>query len=406
MNFLLKIVEGPNKGAEVALVEGVAVTLGKGDDCDIVLADTTLPKESVSLEATPSGVTAGGELLEPLHVKTLGATSFAVGPADAPWGELVWPKSEAPEREAEEEKPEEKAAPPPEEKPADAGDAPAEKKIRRGGCLGCLVVLFILCAAIAVLTFFFRDRARPHAERLWGWTTNAVSGVCEAMPATGGDKPEVAPRARTLPDVIACYGLSATNRNARTVLVGNFATRAERLVATAEAYAAQPGVDLDFCDDESLKTAAEDTLALLSEKGLRVVAATNRVVALSGRAWRMQRTLEALASDLPKLRNVDVSDVTLASGVVAETEPDAAVGGRVDAPAYNVSRPSSALRLAPKSSPSLPVCGILTTPYPCLVLRSGARVLEGAAVGDSVVVKIEADAVTMTNAMGRFTWKP
>ena len=28
MNFLLKIVEGPNKGAEVALVEGVAVTFG------------------------------------------------------------------------------------------------------------------------------------------------------------------------------------------------------------------------------------------------------------------------------------------------------------------------------------------------------------------------------------------
>ena len=43
MNFLLKIVEGPNKGAEIALVEGVAVTLGKGDDCDIVLADPTLP---------------------------------------------------------------------------------------------------------------------------------------------------------------------------------------------------------------------------------------------------------------------------------------------------------------------------------------------------------------------------
>ena len=32
MNFLLKIVEGPNKGAEITLVEGVAVTLGKGDE--------------------------------------------------------------------------------------------------------------------------------------------------------------------------------------------------------------------------------------------------------------------------------------------------------------------------------------------------------------------------------------
>ena len=45
MNFLLKIVEGPNKGAEIALVEGVVVSLGKRDDCDIVLADATLPED-------------------------------------------------------------------------------------------------------------------------------------------------------------------------------------------------------------------------------------------------------------------------------------------------------------------------------------------------------------------------
>ena len=91
MNFLLKIVEGPNKGAEIALVSGVAVTLGKGDDCDIVLADPTLPSEPVSIEASDTGVTVDGEPLEPFAVKTSGATSFAIGPSDAPWGELKWP---------------------------------------------------------------------------------------------------------------------------------------------------------------------------------------------------------------------------------------------------------------------------------------------------------------------------
>ena len=73
-------------------------------------------------------------------------------------------------------------------------------------------------------------------------------------------------------------------------------------------------------------------------------------------------------------------------------------------------RPASpAVRLTPKKAepkPSLPVCGILTTPYPCLVLRSGARIHEGASFGDSVVLKIEADAVTVTNATGKFVWKP
>ena len=100
MNFLLKIVEGPNKGAEITLVEGVAVTLGKGDACDIVLADSTLPEEPLSLEASENGVNVGGEPLDQLHVKTVGSTSFAIGPADSAWGDLVWPKTETKESEA------------------------------------------------------------------------------------------------------------------------------------------------------------------------------------------------------------------------------------------------------------------------------------------------------------------
>ena len=56
--------------------------------------------------------------------------------------------------------------------------------------------------------------------------------------------------------------------------------------------------------------------------------------------------------------------------------------------------------------PSLPVCGILTEPYPCLVLRDGRRILEGAPVGDLIVQKIEADSVSLTNSLGRIEWKP
>ena len=92
MNFLLKIVEGPNKGAEIALVAGVAVTLGKSDECDIVLADPTLPSEAIRIEASDDGVTVDGGVLEPFAVRTAGATAFAVGPADAPWNELKWPE--------------------------------------------------------------------------------------------------------------------------------------------------------------------------------------------------------------------------------------------------------------------------------------------------------------------------
>ena len=95
MKFLLKIVQGPNAGAEIALVEGVRVTLGSADSCDIVLADPTLPAEACAIEAsadsvalTPSG--AEPETLAPLQVRSFGSTALAVGPADSPWGPLVW----------------------------------------------------------------------------------------------------------------------------------------------------------------------------------------------------------------------------------------------------------------------------------------------------------------------------
>ena len=84
---------------------------------------------------------------------------------------------------------------------------------------------------------------------------------------------------------------------------------------------------------------------------------------------------------------------------------DAADAGQDDGQPASEAPP----RLAPKTRvpmPDLPVCGILATPYPCLVLKNGERLLEGAAIGANVIVKIEADSVTLTNSTGRFTWKP
>ena len=413
MGFLLKIVEGPNKGAEIALVEGVAITLGKGDECDVILADPTMPSDPSTVTASSDGVTFDGSPLAPFQVVTRGATSFAVGPSDAPWGELKWPEAEAKEGEKADEGRADGGEPShasgsespasPESSDSPAAAAPDEKKKGRG-CLGCLVVSVVLLLVLVLLAFFFRGS--PKGRKVWAWTKNTVSGAWERRVVSEGDAG--AAKELTLDDIVANHGLTVTNIDSRTVLVGDFATRAERLVATAEAYAAKPGVELDFCDDESLKTAAEDTLAMLSEKGLRVVAATNRVVALTGKARRIRRALEALAADMPKLRNVDVSDVTLLNGVIGEVAgvdgQETADDTREAVPASNVRRLTPTPKAAPK--PSLPVCGILTTPYPCLVLRSGARIHEGASFGDSVVLKIEADAVTVTNATGKFVWKP
>ena len=408
MSFILKIVEGPNRGAEIALVEGVAVTLGKGDECDIVLADSTLPEEPLSIEANGDAVSVNGEQLEQFAVKTLGATSFAVGPADAPWGELKWPaKGEISRKDAEPQGKETQAeeahgeedlrdsATPREEK----ADAPEPEK-KKHGCLGCLVVLVLLVLLLGVLAWLFRATVRPYAEKVLAYARESLhvgggtggAGMGAALPMT-------------LSEVASSYGLELEENDGQAKLSGNLKTRAERLRATAEAYEARPGVDLDLSDDESFRAAADDALFTITEGAMKVVAATNRVLSIAGTSpspFALKRIRESLSADLPKLRDIDATGV--AYGMVPgneKSEEGDGDDGETPIGVFHARR-----RTSKAKEPSLPVCGILTAPYPCLVMRDGSRVLEGAALGGNVIVKIEADAVTVTNATGRFTWKP
>lgn len=430
MNFKLKIVEGPNKGAEIALPEGVAVTLGKSDDSDIVLADATLPDAALTLKAAPDGVTLDGEPLEPFAVTERGTTAFAVGPADKPWGELVWPKKEEnltqSRREAEGSEGADASAPSePSASPRENPPVPPQEKKKRRGCLGCLLWTVLLLVVLGALGWFFRheaqpyvekarpylDQAKPYAGRVKNCAERVISGVAGLFGESGasvdsgldGEPSRHGDPVSLMQDIIRRYGLMQTNRAGRTVLSGDFATRAERLTATAEAYAASPGIELDFSDVESLTAAAEDTFALVGESDLHVAAATNRVIVLSGKAANLRRTLEALAADLPKLRDVNVSGVSFAANgdVRGRETPD---GRRMDG--TSASRVSRLATRKPSSAPTLPVCGILTTPYPCLVLKSGARVMQGAPLGEWTVARIDADSVTLTNAERSVTWNP
>ena len=405
MSFILKIVEGPNRGAEIALVEGVAVTLGKGDECDIVLADSTLPEEPLSIEATGDAVTVNGEQLEQFAVKTLGATSIAVGPADAPWGELKWPEkwevsrgdaeTQSKEAQSGEDESSRRDAEPQSAEAEEEKDSEPEKK--KHGCLGCLVVVVLLVLLLAALAWLFRATVRPYAEKALAYARESLhlGGGADGA-GTGAALP------MTLSEVASSYGLELEENDGQAKLSGNLKTRAERLRATAEAYEARPGVDLDLSDDESFKAAADDALFTITEGAIKVVAATNRVLSIAGTSsspFALKRILESLNTDLPKLRDVDATGV--AYGMVPGNEEGDNDDGETLIGVSHAKR-----RAARAKDPSLPVCGILTTPYPCLVMRDGSRVLEGAALGGNVIVKIEADAVTVTNATGRFTWKP
>ncbi|MBO4287639.1 MAG: hypothetical protein J5985_05685, partial [Kiritimatiellae bacterium] len=92
MKFILKILQGANAGAEIALAEG-SVTFGTSDQCDIVLADSALAGEAFALETTADGVSfralPDGEAkrLELYRPVTEGGTTFAVGVDGEPWRE-------------------------------------------------------------------------------------------------------------------------------------------------------------------------------------------------------------------------------------------------------------------------------------------------------------------------------
>ena len=137
--------------------------------------------------------------------------------------------------------------------------------------------------------------------------------------------------------------------------------------------------------------------------------ATNRIIELSGfspGASNLRATLEAIRADVPNVRNVDCTRVTLGesnviSEVVEPANPEAskpAVKGVKTARVHRDKRKSSA--------PKMPVVGVMTVPYPCIVLKDGSRVTEGAEFGGFVIDRIGADTIRVRGPEGTFEWRP
>ena len=375
MKFLLKIVQGPNAGAEIALVEGVRVTLGSADSCDIVLADPTLAAEACAIEASADSVAISvpgsePENLAPLQVRSFGSTALAVGPADSPWGPLVW---EAPAggdaAKTDGEKADTPPPPPAAEstaKPADevaaepdaaegSEDKPHRSLARRLGGLVLLLLLLLLLAAWLLA----RRGASPDGPAPSGPTT-----------APAEDAAAIAER----------YGLALVETNGTTLVRGDFATRAERLEATAALYEAQPGIALDLADRETLLSSSADLLQAATEGAMKIADITNRVAVLAGRAPDpafLRATVEALRTDVPRLAGADTAAVVLDSPVASTR-----------APAGIPARPS-------RGAPILPLCGVVLQPYPYLVLQNGQRLAVGAEVGGYKIERIARDRITL-----------
>ena len=398
MSALLKIVQGPNAGAEIALPDGVEITVGTADTCDIVLADPTLPAAPMTLSATPGGVTLDGTPLEPFHVLLRGSTALAVGPADSPWSELVWPSSSGsaggppadPSSESTASTSTGGAGVPPAAPPSSStpltnptNPTPTNPTSPKNPKPSRLLRLILLALAILLLLLLILFLARAcHRNRV-------------PPPPTPAEA-EAALR-QSLATFASDHNLVLDTTGPRPLLTANFPNRAERLATTAAAYSEFPGVALDFTDNETLRTAVADSLFTLGESGLTVGSVSDRTAVLAGTVDTpdaLSTALDAIRADVPRLTGIDTAAVTFrtpaAATILSPDAPAAAARRRVVVP-----RPST-----------LPVCGILTTPYPCLVLQNGARVFPGATLGGSTVVSIAPDSVVLSNTNGTFTWKP
>ena len=419
MNYLLKIVQGANAGAEIALADGT-VTFGSSDSCDIVLADSSLAAEAFAIETTDTGVSLkalpDGEAkkIDLYTLFSFGNSSFAVGENGAAWPELKSPEPPPPpEQPAADTETDSSASTPPSSSDTppstDGGPRPDTEEPRptegkhssRRSCLGCLLVLLLLLVFFAI-GYFLALRY----GRIW----ESVPFVREKLDTLAAEKEtpaaESEPPADTLAAWAATNGVAVLEKDGETVLSGNFAKRADRLNFAQDAYERDANLILDLSDDETLKSGVEEVLFVLTEGRTKLVVATNRVVKLAGRARsrdELLHTVAAICTDVNRVRVVDDTAVACDDGK------------RTDAPTRYQALSSQAARKhpfvtpAPKPGmpePKCPVAGVILMPYPCLVLRDGSRAAEGSMVGEFKVEKIEADKVTLKRGEETVTWKP
>lgn len=411
MNWLLKIIEGPMKGAEVALVSGTTVKFGNGETCDIVIADASMPAVVGELEVTDGGVSLirGGGEPEPLpafEIRDFGTTALAVGPADGAWKDVVRkaPAAEAPASPA--------AEAPASEPVADESEAEPVARKSRGG-LGCLAAL-LLIVLLAVLVWYFWPQVKAHCPQAETVRANVcqkasswyASVRAEIRSGTDGKPAEAEARPAqpdlTLAELAARHHLAFVSEP-QPALSGNFARRTERLAVRALALAIDPGVRLNLTDDETLKSAAGELLFAATDGAISVKSAKDRRLVLAGYAptpEALTRALRALDADVRGIEALDTAEIRLGGTPppqVAKTE--------------FATIPEEALPKPPENSKTSPrkeylIAGILTEPYPCVVMRNGQRLVEGAQIGTASLVKIAADRLTLKDGGETFEWRP
>jgi hypothetical protein len=116
--------------------------------------------------------------------------------------------------------------------------------------------------------------------------------------------------------------------------------------------------------------------------------------------------LEAIRADVPHVRDVDCTRVKLGETNGMTEVPESVSGASVKPSVKGVKTARVRQDKRKSTAPKMPVVGVLTVPYPCLVLKDGSRVTEGAEFGGFIIDKIGVDTVRIKGPEGTFEWRP
>lgn len=433
MEWLLKVTDGPMKGAEVALVKGTRIKIGNGDACDIIISDATLADVAFELDVAEEAVSmilpdGTSRNMNSFDVHTFGTTSVAIGPADGAWGPLVPAKETQEETESpsKEDSEASEAAPTPETVDPGADD---KQKGRHG--FGCLVFAVLLLLLLLGLAWVFRGQIKERCPTCSSYIEKLESllGCRDRESSTKIEK------TLTLADIASQHGVELQEHDGSPVLKGNLRRRTERLAIRALALAANRNCRFDLSDDETLSSSANALLFTVTEGALKSNLATNRTVMIDGyapTAEAYERVVNAMKDDVPWVTNVEPSSVQIGGPVPEWLRENAfatsgALGkkpstvARMLVPTRNgqtVTASNTVVKAEQTSKASnadvenrlprnmFPVAGILMRPYPCIVMQNGHRIVEGGQLGAYTVEKISANGLSLKLGDATAYWEP
>ena len=467
MPKILKILTGPQEGAELELDAGIALRIGTDDSNDIVLVDAMAPAQALELvmEGDDVSVMAAAErlfagdaalpvgektALPDYTILTIGSTRCAVGDADKPWPPLRWipldvllaektqPKED--EKTEEPKQPEQEEAPLSREQVEKLDELQSQKRAKRGR--GFAMISWLLLILICAAGMWFTGR---HVWNLAAPKNAETVEISENAHKTRLEKLREKAEALNLT-------LEEDEDGNLTRISGNVPKTSQRTSIEQIVKYDCPNVVCEMTDDETLARSVKELVWGLTEGRLKLVDLKDRTAKLMGMTnseeeWKT--IVDNIRHDVPRLATVE-SDVVYADVMAAKLREALSKTGFHDVRVEILPGELQFVGYAPKESSQtfvklveeavkyfpenarlsnlvkwkeenmvvdgetpvapkvrqLPITGIVVHPYPCVILADGQRLGKGSMVGGYTIDDISLTEVSLSKEDEKLTWRP